>query len=49
MPILQILNAFAKPSIDFWRVEDGRFVKHWDEVNTLDTFIQVGAVPRQPS
>ena len=38
-------NAFAMRSIDIWRVEDGRFVEHWDELNTLDIFIQVGAVP----
>jgi predicted ester cyclase len=44
-------NAFAMRSIDIWRVEDGRFVEHWDELNTLDIFIQVGAVPPpgQPS
>jgi hypothetical protein len=31
--------------------EDGRFVEHWDELNTLDIFSQVGAVPPlgQPS
>ena len=30
---------------------DGRFVEHRDELNTLDVFIQVGAVssPRQLS
>ena len=28
-----------------WRVEDGRFVEHWDKFNTLDIFIQVDAVP----
>jgi hypothetical protein len=22
---------------------DGRFVEHWDELNTLDVFVQVGA------
>lgn len=38
-------NAFAMRSIDIWRVEDGRFAEHWDELNTLDIFIQVGAVP----
>ena len=43
-------NTFAMRSIDIWRVEDGRFVEHWDELNTLDVFIQMGAVqpPRQP-
>ena len=44
-------GAFAMRSIDIWRVEDGRFVEHWDELNTLDIFSQVGAVPSlgQPS
>jgi predicted SnoaL-like aldol condensation-catalyzing enzyme len=44
-------NAFAMRSIDIWRVEGGLFVEHWDELNTLDIFIQVGAVPPpvQPS
>ena len=44
-------NPFAMRSIDIWRVENGRFVEHWDELNTLDVFIQIGAVPppRQPS
>ena len=38
-------NTFAMRSTDIWRVKDGRFVEHWDELNTLDIFIQVGAVP----
>jgi predicted ester cyclase len=38
-------NSFTMRSIDIWRVEDGRFVEHWDELNTLDIFTQVGAVP----
>ena len=38
-------NAFAMRSIDIWRIEGGRFVEHWDELNTLDIFSQVGAVP----
>jgi predicted ester cyclase len=44
-------NTFAMRSIDIWRVENGRLVEHWDELNTLDVFIQMGAVspPRQPS
>jgi len=37
--------AFAMRSIDIWRVEDRRFVEHWDELNTLDIFTQIGAVP----
>ena len=44
-------RAFSMRSIDIWRVENGRFVEHWDELNTLDVFIQIGAVPppAQPS
>jgi len=37
-------RPFTMRSIDIWRVEDGRFVEHWDELNTLDVFIQIGAV-----
>lgn len=37
-------NRFAMRSIDIWRVEEGRFVEHWDELNTLEFFSQVGAV-----
>lgn len=33
--------------IDIWRVEDGGFVEPWDELNTLDVFIQFGAVTRR--
>lgn len=32
-------------SIDIWRVRDGLFVEHWDELNTLEVFQQVGALP----
>ncbi len=44
-------RPFVMRSIDIWRVEDGRFVAHWDELNSLDVFIQIGAVPppHQPS
>jgi predicted ester cyclase len=44
-------KPFVMRSIDIWRVENGKFVEHWDELNTLDVFIQIGAVspPRQPS
>ncbi len=34
-------------SIDIWRVENDRFVEHWDELNTLEIFQQMGAVPVQ--
>jgi predicted ester cyclase len=44
-------KPFGMRSIDIWRVEDGLFVEHWDELNTLEVFIQIGAVqpPKQPS
>jgi predicted SnoaL-like aldol condensation-catalyzing enzyme len=32
-------------SIDVWRVEEGRFVEHWDELNALEFFGQIGLVP----
>lgn len=35
-------------SIDIWRVEDGRFVEHWDELNGLEFFGQLGLVPGMP-
>ena len=40
-------NAFTMRSIDIWRVEDGRFVEHWDELNLLDVLQQMGAIPKQ--
>lgn len=36
-------NALSMRSIDVWRVENGRFVEHWDELNSLDLFLQIGA------
>jgi steroid delta-isomerase-like uncharacterized protein len=32
-------------SIDIWRVRDGLFAEHWDELNTLEVFQQMGAIP----
>jgi steroid delta-isomerase-like uncharacterized protein len=32
-------------SIDIWRVENDLFVEHWDELNTLEIFQQMGAIP----
>ena len=32
-------------SIDIWRVADGMFVEHWDELNTLQLLQQMGAPP----
>lgn len=32
-------------SIDIWRVRDDLFAEHWDELNTLELFQQMGAIP----
>lgn len=32
-------------SIDIWRVQDAMFVEHWDELNLLQLFQQMGALP----
>ncbi len=32
-------------SIDIWRVQNGVFVEHWDELNTLEVMQQLGVVP----
>jgi steroid delta-isomerase-like uncharacterized protein len=37
-------NHISMRSIDIWRVDGGRFVEHWDELNTLEVFMQAGAV-----
>jgi steroid delta-isomerase-like uncharacterized protein len=34
-------------SIDIWRVENDRFVEHWDELNLLEVFQQMCAIPMQ--
>lgn len=31
-------------SIDIWRVENGMFVEHWDELNTMQLLQQMGAL-----
>ena len=38
-------NSVEMRSIDIWRVQDGLFVEHWDELNLLQVFQQVGALP----
>jgi predicted ester cyclase len=32
-------------SIDIWRVREGEFVEHWDELNTLELMQQLGVIP----
>ena len=32
-------------SIDVWRVHNGRFYEHWDELNNLEFFQQIDAIP----
>ena len=38
-------NPVEMRSIDIWRVEDDMFVEHWDELNMLEVFQQIGALP----
>ncbi|SFK86623.1 conserved hypothetical protein, steroid delta-isomerase-related [Amycolatopsis sacchari] len=32
-------------SIDIWRVRDGMFAEHWDELNLMQLFQRIGALP----
>ena len=32
-------------SIDIWRVQNGMFAEHWDEINAMQMFQQIGALP----
>jgi steroid delta-isomerase-like uncharacterized protein len=38
-------NPVEMLSIDIWRVQDGMFVEHWDELNLMQMFQQMGALP----
>ena len=38
-------NAIEMRSIDIWRTHHGEFVEHWDELNLLDVFQQIGMIP----
>ena len=38
-------NAVEMRSIDIWRVQDGMFAEHWDELNLMQMFQQMGALP----
>jgi len=35
--------AIRMRSIDIWRVVDGKLAEHWDELNLLEVFQQIGA------
>ena len=43
------IPASGKPvemrSIDIWRVRDDMFAEHWDELNLMQVFQQIGALP----
>ena len=39
-------KAVEMRSIDIWRIQDGMFVEHWDELNLMQVFQQVGALPQ---
>jgi steroid delta-isomerase-like uncharacterized protein len=38
-------RAVEMRSIDIWRVADGMFAEHWDELNLLQLFQQMGVIP----
>jgi steroid delta-isomerase-like uncharacterized protein len=38
-------NPVEMRSIDIWRVQHAMFVEHWDELNLLQLFQQMGALP----
>lgn len=38
--------AVEMRSIDIWRVENGLLVEHWDELNLMEVFQQVGVLPQ---
>jgi steroid delta-isomerase-like uncharacterized protein len=38
-------NEIEMHSIDIWRVSDGLLAEHWDELNTLELFQQIDAIP----
>jgi predicted ester cyclase len=33
-------------SIDIWRIDGGLAVEHWDELNLLEVFQQIGVLPQ---
>jgi predicted SnoaL-like aldol condensation-catalyzing enzyme len=39
-------NKVEMRTIDIWRVQNGLFVEHWDEINALEVFQQIGVIPQ---
>jgi steroid delta-isomerase-like uncharacterized protein len=39
-------NPVEMRSIDIWRLQGGMFVEHWDELNLMQVFQQMGALPQ---
>ena len=35
-------TAVQMRSIDIWRVKNGKLIEHWDELNLLEVFQQIG-------
>jgi predicted ester cyclase len=38
-------TAVQMRSIDIWSVKDGKLIEHWDELNLLEEFQQIGRAP----
>ena len=38
-------KAVEMRTIDVWRVADGMFAEHWDELNLMQVFQQIGVLP----
>ncbi|GAA5173117.1 ester cyclase [Amycolatopsis dongchuanensis] len=45
MGILATGKPVEMRSIDIWRVRDGMFAEHWDELNLMQLFQRIGALP----
>jgi predicted SnoaL-like aldol condensation-catalyzing enzyme len=41
----QFWHAFFAALPDVWRIEDGLFAEHWDELNYPQVYQQMGALP----
>jgi predicted SnoaL-like aldol condensation-catalyzing enzyme len=37
-PFVDPCHLREMPLSDLWRVKDGKFLEHWDEVNLLEVF-----------